>query len=153
VRPKRHTSEHWAAISLPNGTNLIEPIDNGLGVLTISNHSKEDAVVKLKTATSPATTVRLVYIRAMSDVTISGILPGEYLLQYSKGNDWDVARRVFLENQTFGQFENTLSFSEDRVENGIYYSQHTVTLHTVAHGNVHVKDITAAECADGAGQE
>jgi hypothetical protein len=144
------TPQNRQPVTLPNGTNLMRPQDtNGLGLLTISNYSDDDAVVKLKTV-SGARTMRFVYVRAMKDVTVSGIAPGGYLLQFSTGRDWDRTNRSFRENQTFAQFGNPLSFSENQMgDNSIEYSVQKITLHEVANGNVRKQPITAAEFDDG----
>jgi hypothetical protein len=144
-------SQRRQPVSLPNGMNLSEPVDaNGLGRVTISNHNNQDAVVKLKTTSSPTRTVRLVYVQAMSNLTISKIPSGEYLLQFSLGRDWDSVRHAFRENQTFSEFGKPLLFSEDRIdENRTEYSTYKITLHSVPNGNIRRKVITAAEFADG----
>jgi hypothetical protein len=86
----------------------------------------------------------------MNDLTISGISPGEYVLQFSTGRDWDQTRRAFREKQAFAQFGNPLSFSENRMDdNSIEYSVHKITLHEVPNGKVQKEPITAAEFDDG----
>ena len=85
----------------------------------------------------------------MGDVTISGIPPGDYLLQFSTGKDWDAAKRGFRENQAFAQFENPLSFTEIQMaDNSIEYSVHEITLHEVPNGNARKEPITAVEFDD-----
>lgn len=141
--------EHRRPLSLPNGANLIAPLGtNGLGQLTISNYSDEDAAVKIKTALR-SRTMRFVYVRAMKDVTISGIPPGNYVLQFSTGKDWDRTTRRFRENRRLGQFDHPLFFSEYRTpDNRIHYLDARGTIHTVPNGNVHIRPITAAEFDD-----
>src|SRR5205823_5278015 len=91
-------------------------------------------------------TLRCVYVHSMRDVTLTGISPGEYLLHFSTGTDWGNSKSSFRENQTFAQFENPLSFSEDQMaDSSIEYSVHKVTLHAVPNGNVRKQPITAAE--------
>ena len=136
-------------LSLPNGTNLISPQDSeGLGKLRISNYTSSDAAVKLKTSQS-RTTVRFVYVRAMSDVTVSKIDPGEYIVQFATGQDWDVNDLSFRRDPAFAVFDKELSFSEKHVDDGdvrkTVYSTHEITLHTVPNGNVQKRAISAEE--------
>lgn len=133
-------------VSLPSGANIIAPRGtNGLGRLTISNYSDDDAAVKIKTDPG-SKTVRFVYIRAMKDVTVRGIGPGDYLLQFTTGRDWDRTTRSFRESQTFAQFDRQLSFVETPMnDNSIEYSTYKITLHEVANGNVQKEPISAAE--------
>jgi hypothetical protein len=138
-------------LSLSNGTEPIERFDvNGLGQLTISNASGQDAAVKLKSTISPGKTLRFAYIRAKNEVTISGISPGDYLLQFATGKDWDSSGKAFHKNQEFSEFEKPLSFSEHRMDdNSMEYSVHKVALRTLPNGNMHKKEITAADFDDG----
>ena len=141
-------------VSLPNGSNLIPPQDSeGLGRLKISNYTGSDAAVKLKT--SVGRTVRFVYVRAMSDVTVSKIDPGEYVVQFATGKDWDAKDLAFRRNPGFATFDKELSFSERHVDDGdvgkTVYSTHEITLHTVPNGNVRKRVISAEAFSDDAG--
>jgi hypothetical protein len=118
----------------------------GLGQLKISNHSSHDAVVKLKTAVAKET-MRFVYVRAMSDVTISKITAASYILQFATGRDWDEILRSFRQDRAFGKVDSVLSFPEDQVSDGTMYSVHEVTLHMVPNGNVRKEPISAEEFA------
>jgi hypothetical protein len=132
-------------VSLRNGTDLIPPPDSeGLGKLIISNHASTDAAVKLRTSPDKET-VRFFYVRAMSDVTISHIAPGDYILQFVTGRDWDTSGLIFREDLEFAGFDNVMSFSERKVEDGTIYSTHSVTLHTVPNGNVRKRGISAQD--------
>jgi hypothetical protein len=142
--------------SLPNGTTLIEPHGPaGLGRINVSNHTGQDAVVKVKTVSLPRTTIRFVYAKAGGDIAIPGIPVGDYLLQFSTGKDWDEVSQGFRQKAGFAQFERSLSFTEatdDRVDGSTTtYSVHEVTLHTVPNGNARKIGITAAEFAAGLG--
>jgi hypothetical protein len=133
---------------LANGTDLIPPQRYaGLGKLNISNYGDTDAAVKLKTSGVKAT-VRFFYVRAMSDVSISKISSGDYILQFATGKDWDVNNLNFRRDVGFAALEKVLSFSERQVPDGIIYSTHRVTLHEVPNGNVHRISITPSEFAD-----
>ena len=138
-------------VSLRNGTELAPPdATAGLGKLKISNYTGHDAAVKLKVAMSRAT-VRFFYVRANSDVTVSKIDPGEYLLQFATGRDWDAGSLAFRQDRAFDAFDKVLSFSERQVEDGTVYSEHEVTLHAVPNGNIRKRAISAAEFSDDLG--
>jgi hypothetical protein len=130
-------------VSLPNGTGLMRPIRTaGLGTLKISNYTDRDAAVKLRDL--KGRTIRFVYVRPTSDVTMSKIPPGQYNVQFASGRDWDATDLVFREEQEFAAFDETLSFSDD----GKFYSVYEVTLHVVPNGNIRKRTISAAEFAD-----
>jgi hypothetical protein len=132
-------------VSLPNGTNIIPPQDSGgLGQLQISNHTDNDAVLKLKTSVG-RTTVRVVYVRKNGDVTVSRILPGDYVVQFATGQDWDASRRAFLRSRGFATFDKMFFFSEEIVSDGTVYSEHQITLHAVPNGNMRKLAISAEE--------
>jgi hypothetical protein len=137
--------------SLPNGTELIAPpASQWIGELKISNNGGEDALVKLKTAIEPRTLVRSVYVRARNEGTLDRIQPQEYILQFVTGQDFDADNGTFRANAAFSQFETTLSYTEDVIdERSTQLSIQKITLRAVANGKVRVKTITAAEFAEG----
>ncbi len=150
-RPESESSgEVREPFSLLTGTNLMEPNGtDGLGELTISNRSSDDAVVKLKTDVASIVR-RLVYIRADGAVRISGVPPGTYLLQFTKGQDWDTEVHAFRRNKTFAQFGKVLVFAEEPTgKQSIRYSTFRITLHEVPNGNVRKKAISAANFGEG----
>lgn len=153
--PDPHAAERFhGPVSLANGTNLMPPRNfGGLGLLKISNYTGMDAAVKLKTSVG-RTTVRFVYVRAMSDVTVSRIVPGEYVVQFATGRDWDADERAFRRDPTFAIFDKALSFSERQVDDGTVYSTHEITLHAVPNGNVRIRSISPGEFSNemGSGQ-
>jgi hypothetical protein len=138
-------------VSLPNGTNLISPpAGEGRGRLEISNHTSQDAVVKLKTSVGKET-VRLVYVRAMSDLTIPKIPVGNYMLEFATGRDWDETSRSFRRNRAFSRFDAPFVFSETPLADGTRFSVNSVTLHGVANGNAKTDAISAEDFADDVG--
>lgn len=135
-------------VSLRNGTNLVPPQGSqGLGQLKIINHTGSDAAVKLKTSAG-RTTVRFVYVQAMSDVTVAKIVPGEYIVQFATGRDWDASDLAFRKDRAFATFDKTLSFSEKHADDRTVYSTHEITLHTMPNGNVQKRVISAEEFSD-----
>src|SRR5258708_2228630 len=75
--------------ALKNGTRLSKDIGtHGKGILVLRNGNGDDAVVRVIEQHSD-TTVRWVYIAAHSDLKLTHIEPGSYLLLFSTGIDWD----------------------------------------------------------------
>jgi hypothetical protein len=136
-------------VSLPNGTNLIPlPSTAGRGQFKISNYTNKDAVVKLKTADDQVT-LRLVYVRAMSDLTIPKIPVGNYVLEFATGRDWDVTTGSFRQDCAFSKFEEPFIFSETREANKIWSSINSVTLHAVPNGTARTEAISAEDFGGG----
>ena len=103
VAPESHDP-----VSLPNGTDLISPpATEGLGKLKISNYTQQDAAVKLKTEAGKET-LRFVYLRAMSDLTIPKIPVGTYVLEFATGRDWDVASGVLSPGSCIFEIRRTV---------------------------------------------
>jgi hypothetical protein len=142
VAPESHDP-----VSLPNGTDLISPpATEGLGKLKISNYTQRDAAVKLKTEAGKET-LRFVYIRAMSDLTIPKIPVGTYVLEFATGRDWDVASGSFRLDRAFSRFDEPFVFSESSDAKGTTFSINSVTLHPVANGTARTNTISAKDFA------
>ena len=150
-RPESESSgEVREPFSLLTGTNLIQPNGtDGLGELTISNRSSGDAVIKLKTEVDSIVR-RLVYIRENDAFRISDVPPGTYLLQFTRGQDWDTEVHAFRRNKTFAQFGKVLVFAEEPTgKRSIRYSTFRITLRGVPNGNVRRQAISSADFAEG----
>ena|SRR5205085_4485810 len=130
-------------VSLANGTNIIQPRGSkGRGTLKISNGTSYDAVVKLADSVNKKTW-RLVYVRANSEFTIGGIGPGNCILQFTMGTDWDKTQRKFLRDQSYSQFEDLLEFRETKTDFGIEWAKFEITLNPVLYGNARTSSINA----------
>ena len=115
VQPEKPSANipERAAVSLSTGTLLIRPRGvKGNGVLTISNGTGLDAVVKLVSATPPHVAIWMVYIRAHDETVRSGIAAGSYLLRFALGLDWNVTTTKFLRTQEFYQAGQHFDFVE-----------------------------------------
>ena len=120
---------------LPNGTVLFKSSSSfgGPGILTISNGSGSDAVIKL--ITSGGKKVYSVYIRANNSYSIKNIDDGIYRLLFSFGSDWDSSQKKFLVNQSAQSFDDTFDFQATRDESGVEYDNISITLNPVVGGN------------------
>lgn len=146
--PAPRSSPSRAPVSLPNGTNLIPPQDlQGHGNLTVNNGTPRDAVVKLIDSVS-GETIRFVYIQANHDTTIKNIRPCTCKFKFSTGTDWDKKTRKFLQNPSFSQFDEPLTFKEIKVEGGVEWQNYKVTLHPVPAGNAQTTRISERDFED-----
>jgi hypothetical protein len=90
-------------------------------------------------------TRRLVYVSANSEFTIKGIGSCNCNVQFSSGIDWDGAKRNFLRNQSYSQFEEFLEFRETRTTYGVEWAVFEVTLHPVLYGTARTTSISESE--------
>jgi hypothetical protein len=115
---------------LPNGTVLFKSPSSfgGPGILSISNGSGSDAVIKL--ITSGGKKVYSVYIRANNSYSIKNIDDGVYRLLFVFGSDWDSGQKKFLVNPSAEAFDDTFDF--ETVDN--QYVEYSITLNPVTGG-------------------
>ena len=141
LKPAPVPSPSRSPISLPNGTNLIPPLNlQGYANLTVNNGTPRDAAVKLVDTVS-GETIRFVYVQANHDVTIKNIPSCTCIFKFSTGTDWDGHTRKFLQNPSFSQFTDPFTFEEIKTEDGVNWQGYKVTLHSVPDGNAQTTPI------------
>jgi len=98
--------------------------------------------------------VRNFYVPAQSDWTEEKMPPGNYILRFAQGLDWDAGLRKFIYNPTFGEsapFELTerewTEVVDGRIQRKTSADQKWITLHKVPHGNFHTEPIDEARFA------
>ncbi len=98
ARPVENPTPRRAPRPAPDsGTELISPRGRGgSGWLAISNTTEQDAVARLTVQGAAGTPLRMVYIRARTDTTISNIGTGVYVIYVTMGQDWDAGSHRFL---------------------------------------------------------
>jgi hypothetical protein len=133
--PKIHPITHNEGPVLPcapSGTNTVpEGASGGHGKLKAENGSDLDVyLVVIDTATGNP--VRTVSVCAHESVELTRLTEGTY-------------RILFVSAAGYFDFNKNLSFEEIRVDNGIEYDKHTITLNPVLNGNVNVRRISRAE--------
>jgi hypothetical protein len=132
------------ANALQNGTRLAEDVGtHGRGVLVLRNGNDGDAVVNI-IETASDTTVRWVYVTAHSDLKLSHIEPGSYLLLFTTGIDWDEDNFEFRKHAEYRQMDRNIDF-EKHLPAGVDYKRVTVTLHRILEGNIPSHQISEAE--------
>lgn len=112
----------------------------GLGNLSISNGTYNDAIAKL-IDTSTGKSYREVFVRSKSTITISGIASGYYELRFSTGQDYAPSVKKFLRNAEYNKFDDVLNFQETREAGGIRFKSFEVTLNKVAYGTASTSSI------------
>lgn len=136
---------------LPNGVYLEPPrLTQGHSSLLVENGTSWDAVVKLvKQEAESKITARSVYVRQGESVLLTDIEPGDYILAWCHGTDWDTASKQF--NQPMGCFvaDKTLTFTEsitrDSEGTQVRHKGWRVTLHQVVGGNLGRNSISEEE--------
>lgn len=122
---------------LTNGMVLAQgtPYMHGQGVLTVSNGTENDAVLKL--VSSNGGLAYYVYISAHDNFTINKISDGSYRVLYSSGSDWN--GNGFTQNQNYSVFDDALDFETTTYSDSEYihtkYTTYTLTLDPQIDGN------------------
>ena len=132
-------------VSLENGT-AIEPEQGvaGYSQLTIDNGENRDAVVKL-TDRESGDTLRFVYVKARSKVTLENLGTCSCELKFATGVDWDDTTQQFRKRQKLSAFSDPLDFTVEYDNQGEYWRTYSVTLHRVPNGTASVESINEDE--------
>ncbi|NEQ51725.1 MAG: hypothetical protein F6K11_16555 [Leptolyngbya sp. SIO3F4] len=132
-------------VSLENGAD-ITPIQGVVGYsrLTIDNGESRDAVVKLMDRAS-GETLRYVYVKAHSQVTLESLGTCECELKFATGVDWDIETQQFRKRQKLSAFSDPLEFIVEYRDDGEYWRTYTVTLHRVPDGTAAIEPIGKEE--------
>jgi len=128
---------------------------SGKSTLTIKNGTEYDALVKaMMLVDGKPSMVSNFYVPAQSDWTEENMPPGNYILRFTQGLDWDAGIRKFIYNPTFGEsapFELTerewTEVVDGRLHRKTSADQKWITLHKVPHGNFHTEPIDEARFA------
>ena len=131
--PRAEPEQHRTLLS---GTRIRPDIeDYGKGILTIDNTGGQDAEVKV-ISDSDRRVVRDVFVHQGTTFRSAYIREGSYRVQFAVGDDWDSAVKHFSRDQSFFEFGSGLDFKETQTDEGIEYTEHTITLYTRPDGNV-----------------
>lgn len=134
-----------SANSLPSGTRIMpDEANSGHGELEASNGTNRDAcLIVVSSATHQR--VRKVYIKAQDTYTLDHLDPGDYTIVFATGIDWNNNAERFNRFASYFQFGRSLAFEESREANRLRYERHTITLNTVAGGNIEARPLSEAE--------
>lgn len=132
----------------PSGAYIEPPhLTQGRSTLRIENGTDHDAVVNLvKQQGDTKTVARCVYVRSREEVLLEGIEPGEYLLAWCSGANWDSSSQQFTDLLGCFMADRLLEFTESEIQEDnrirYYYTERYVSLHTVLGGNIGTQSIT-----------
>jgi len=137
----------------------IEPQRGTIGLcsLIVTNGFTDDIVVKLYSVKDPSVALHYVYVSARSEAVIDGIAPGNIMLRYSKGKDWDNGKKMFTRNRANFETDQVFTFEEtetktetsDGVVTEKRWSVQSFMLNTAGgDGNVSVSQIDDDEFSD-----
>jgi len=143
-------------VTYPQPKNGFSPYDSYFGkgtynnksgnIFVIDNSNKTDAVVLLVNAYS-GRKVRNEYVRKGANFKMTGIPNGTYYLEWFSGNDWSPNLKVG--SRFKGGFQSKASFTKTKDRNDWMsvdgYKQWTLTLYSVAGGDVESEKINADE--------
>ena len=136
---------------LPNGAYL-DPrrLTQGHSTLLVENGTPWDAVVKLvKQEVESKITTRFVYVRHGESVLLTDIEPGDYILAWCCGTDWDAVSMQFNQPAGCSVAKETFTFTEsvthDFEGTHIRFTKARVTLHAVVGGNIGRNSISQEE--------
>ncbi|MEM7793454.1 MAG: hypothetical protein AAF579_03260 [Cyanobacteria bacterium P01_C01_bin.118] len=128
-------------VSLENGTDIV-PVQGVVGYsqLTIDNGENRDAAVKL-TDRDSGETLRFVYVKANSQITLDNLSTCKCDLKFATGIDWDNDAQQFRKRQRLAAFSDPLEFIVEYRDGGEYWRTYTVTLHRVPDGTAAIEPI------------
>ena len=127
ARTPRASGEGYLA--LPNGTELIPPRGKrGYGEVKILNGTETEAAAELVSESGPETPLRLVYIRAGAAVTVGGIGPGIYCLNFRLGEEWLPVSRDFARRRARGGPVGPLPFFQFQSAEGVRADSYEILL-------------------------
>lgn len=130
-----------------SGTDLIPPqLLSGRGMLTISNGTRFDAIVKLEEWASNKTR-RSVYVRSFSTADIVKIGAGHFIVKFSLGEGYDPKGERFIRPQTFEKFDELFEFREYKTDGYINWTNFQISLNPVEGGTARTSSISETEFA------
>jgi DnaJ domain len=113
-------------VPIANGEEIMEPRGrSGVGTLTITNQTDQDAVATL---TENDVALRMVYVGAGQQASIGQIGPGVYRLKLAGGSEWSWKVRDFTRNRTLQRFAGPFSFTQIQTPGQVRGDQYHVEL-------------------------
>lgn len=96
-------------IEPPQGTR-------GLCSLYITNNFDDDMVVKLYDVKNAKVCLHYVYVSGRSTALIEGIAPGNIIMKYSKGKEWNSSTKMFARDRANFETDQVLKFEESETK-------------------------------------
>ncbi|MBN8574000.1 MAG: hypothetical protein J0M05_08810 [Candidatus Kapabacteria bacterium] len=100
-----------------NGTYIAPPPGPfGLCSLIINNGYDYDIAVKLADVKNPNVTLHYVYVSAKSTAVIEKIAPGNLMMRYTQGKEWDPVSKMFQRDRANFESDQIFKFEEMETE-------------------------------------
>lgn len=100
-----------------NGT-YIEPSKGprGLCSLIVDNNYGNDIVIKLYEVKDPTQCLHYMYVSGKSKAVVEGIAPGNLMMRYSMGREWDKEKKMFLHDRANFETDQVFKFEQSETE-------------------------------------
>jgi hypothetical protein len=118
------------------GSVIKDTAMSGLGIVTVHNQGKMDAVAALTSLTLAP--LIAVYVRQGESCNISGIDDGSYGLYFTMGEEWDNRTGSFDSTRGLYHFSNPLVFETKDFAFEVEYSVFDVNLYEVPEGKSNI---------------
>ncbi|HLP29252.1 MAG TPA: hypothetical protein VK147_11480 [Candidatus Didemnitutus sp.] len=82
----------------------------GLCSLVVYNGYADDIVIKLYDVKDPTEALHYVYVSSKSEAVIGGIAPGNLMMRYSKGKEWDKSKKMFARERANFETDQVFKF-------------------------------------------
>lgn len=125
-----------------NNAIIGNTVINAYGKFNV-NASDFDVCVKIELASDPSQYI-LFFVRAGESATVH-VPDGDFIMKYTTGTYWYNSSDMFGDDATFTKADGVFTFETTREGNSIYYDSITVSLYTVADGNLETEDIGSGE--------
>ena len=123
-------------------------LKSGHGTLRVSNGCSSHAVMKL-VDTCSNTAVYAGFVRANSDMNITGIPDGTYRLLFASGHGWDDIDGRFRLREGSSEFEDKFEYTTTPISrgdrSGYEFCTMSVTLNSVVGGTAHTEVISTTD--------
>lgn len=88
----------------------------GLCSLYITNNFDDDMVIKLYDVKNPKVCLHYFYVSGKSTALIEGIAPGNIIMKYSKGKEWNSSTKMFSRDRANYETDQVLKFEESETK-------------------------------------
>jgi len=123
-------------LRVPSGTDMV-PLRGrrGSGTVRVVNETALDALAEMVSRSAPETVLRLVYVRANGEATISQIPTGVYLVKFRLGLGWSARAGAFSRDRERSGPVGPLEFFEIQAPEGSRSDRYEIRLKPAAIGS------------------
>lgn len=88
----------------------------GLCSLIVDNNFSSDIVIKLYEVRDPTQALHYMYVSGKSTAVVEGIAPGNLMMRYSMGREWDKTKKMFLHDRANFETDQVFKFEQSETE-------------------------------------